>query len=268
MKTFILSIFFAVNLSLQAQEQFLTSHFNWSPKTAMLQKEIFYFNPETKAKECSKTETYTFYNQYLDSVIVDLGDAKEITKYNFNIDNSLVSKITDYKLSETQDKTLFFYDKELRLTKSQEFVQGRLFSETKYSYDKQNRLIKSVCREKETDFSEITEYSNYTSEDSYTKTSYYKDAKKEANLSIEIYKNGLLIEGNYQIFDLKSKIVYQYDEKRNVISEQKDNETPTLYQYEYDTEGNPTKIKISNAGNPYANSEIIIKSTYSDFMSN
>lgn len=268
MKTIFFSIIAFFSLSLQAQEQFLTSHFNWSPRTATLQKEIFYFNPETKAKEWSKTEVYTFYNQYLDSVVVDLGDAKEITKYNFNIDNSLVSKITDYKLSETQDKTLFFYDKELRLTKSQEFVQGKLFSETKYSYDKHNRLVKSVCREKETGFSEVTEYSNYTSDDSYTKTSYYKDAKKEANLTIEIYKNGLLIEGNYQIFDLKSKMVYQYDEKRNVISEQKDNEAPTLYQYEYDVEGNPTKITISNAGNPYANSEIIIKSTNSDFMSN
>ena len=268
MKSLIVSIIALFGLSLQAQEQFLTSHFNWSPRTATLQKEIYYFNPETNAREWSKTETYTFYNQYLDSVIVDLGEAKEITKYNFNIDNSLVSKITDYKLSETQDKTLFFYDKELRLTKSQEFVLSRLFSETKYSYDKQNRLVKSVCREKETGFSEVTEYSNYISEDSYTKTSYYKDAKKEANLAIEIYKNGLLIEGNYQIFDLKSKVVYQYDEKRNVISEQKDNEAPTLYQYEYDAKGNPTKIIISNAQNPYLNSEIIVKSTYSEFLSN
>lgn len=268
MKSLVILIIAFLSLSLQAQEQFLTSHFNWSPKTKIIQKEIFYFNPETNAREWSKTETYTFYNQYLDSVIVDLGDAKEITKYNFNIDNSLVSMITDYKLSETQDKTLFFYDKELRLTKSQEFVQGRLFSETKYSYDKQNRLIKSVCREKETGFSEITEYTNYTSDDSYTETSYYKDAKKEANLSVEIYKSGLLIEGNYQIFDLKSKVVYQYDEKRNVIFEQKDNEVPTLYQYEYDVEGNPTKITISNTQNPYVNSEIIIKSMYSDFMTN
>ena len=267
MKSLIVSIIALLGLSLQAQEPFRTSHFNWSSKTAALQKEIYYFNPETKEKEWSKTEIYTFYNQCLDSVIVDLGDAKEITKCNFNIDNCLVSKITDYKLSETQDKTLFFYDKELRLTKSQEFIQGRLFSETKYSYDKQNRLIKSVCKEKETGFSEITEYSNYISDDSYTKTSYYKDAKKEANLAIEIYKNGLLIEGNYQIFDLKSKVVYRYDEKRNVISEQKDNEVPTFYQYEYDAEGNPTKIMISNAQNPYVNSEIIIKSTYSDFKS-
>ena len=169
MKSLVISIIALFGLSLQAQEQFLTSHFNWSPRTATLQKEIFYFNPETNAREWSKTETYTFYSQYLDSVIVDLGDAKEITKYNFNIDNSLVSKITDYKLSETQDKTLFFYDKELRLTKSQEFVQGKLFSETKYSYDKHNRLVKSVCREKETGFSEVTEYSNYTSDDSYWK---------------------------------------------------------------------------------------------------
>jgi hypothetical protein len=268
MQTFILSIFFAVNLSLQAQEQFITSHFNWSPKTATLQKEIFYFNPETKAKEWSKTETYTFYNQYLDSVVVDLGDAKEITKCKFNIDNCLVSKIIDYKLSETQDKTLFFYDKELRLSKSQEFVQGRLFSETKYSYDKQNRLIKSVYKEKETGFAEITEYTNYTSDDSYTKTSYYNQGKQKDNLSIEIYKNGLLMEGNYQTFDLKSKVVYHYDEKQNIISEQKDNEAPTLYHYEYDAEGNPTKITISNVGNPYANSEIIIKSTYSEFRSN
>ena len=268
MKSLLYSIIVLLGLSLQAQEQFLKSHFNWSPKTATLKKEIFYFNPETKAKEWSKTEFFTFYNQYLDSVVVDLGDAKEITKCKFNIDNCLVSKITDYKLSETQDKTLFFYDKELRLTKSQEFVQSRLFSETKYSYDKQNRLVKSVCREKETGFSEVTEYSNYISEDSYTKTSYYKDANKEANLSIEIYKNGLLIEGNYQIFDLKSKMVYQYDEKRNVISEQKDSEAPTLYQYEYDAEGNPTKIMILNAQNSYVNSEITIKSTYSEFISN
>ena len=268
MKSLIISIIVLLGLSLQAQEQFLTSHFNWSPRTATLQKEIFYFNPETKAKEWSKTEIYTFYNQYLDSIVVDLGNVKEITKCNFNIDGTLIVKYTYYLQSETQDRTLFFYDKELRLTKSQEFVQGRLFSETKYSYDKQNRLIKSVCIEKETDFSEITEYSNYTSEDSYTKTSYYKDAKKEANLTIEIYKNGLLIEGNYQIFDLKSKVVYQYDEKRNIISEQKDSEAPTLYQYEYDAEGNPTKIMILNAQNSYVNSEITIKSTYSEFISN
>lgn len=268
MKSLVVLIFALFGLSLQAQEQFLTSHFNWSPKTKTIQKEVYYFHPETNARERSKTEIYSFYNQYLDSVIVDLGDAKEITKYNFNIDNCLVSKITNYKLSETQDKTLFFYDKELRLTKSQDFVQGNLFSETKYYYNKQNRLVKSVCREKETGFSEITEYSNYTSEESYTKTSYYKDAKKEANLAIEIYENGLLKEGNYQIFDLKSKVVYQYDDKRNVISEQKDNEAPTLYQYEYDVEGNPTKIIISNSGNTFVHSEIIVKSTYSEFITN
>lgn len=75
----------------------------------------------------------------------------------------------------------------------------------------------------------------------------------------------MLIEGNYQIFDLKSKVVYLYDEKRNVISEQKDNEAPTLYQYEYDAEGNPTKITISNAGNPFLNSEIIVTNRYSVF---
>ena len=268
MKSLLYSIIVLLGLSLQAQEQFRTSHFNWSPKTQNIQKEIYGFNSETNEKEWIKTETYVFYNTYLDTMVVDLGNAKEVTECNYNIDGNLKVKYTYYLQSETQDKTLFFYDKELRLTKSQEFVQGRLFSETKYSYDKQNRLMKSVCREKETGFSEITEYSNYTSDDSYTKTSYYKDAKKDANLSIEIYKNGLLIEGNYQIFDLKSKMVYQYDEKRNVISEQKDNETPTLYQYEYDAEGNPTKIMISNAQNSYVNSEIIIKSTYSDFRSN
>jgi YD repeat-containing protein len=268
MKTILLSILLLLNLSIQAQEQFRTSHFNWSPKTQSIQKEIFYFNPETNQKEWVKTESYVFYNTYLDTMVVDLGNAKEVTECNYNIDGNLKVKYTYYLQSETQDKTLFFYDKELQLTKSQEFVQGRLFSETKYSYDKQNRFIKSVCREKETGFSEITEYSNYTSDDSYTKTSYYNEGKKEANLSVEIYKNGLLIEANYQIFDLKSKIVYQYDEKRNVISEQKDNESPTLYQYEYDAEGNPTKITITNAQNPYLNSEIIVKSTYSEFLSN
>jgi len=268
MKSLIVSIIALFGLNIQAQEQFLTSHFNLSPRTATLQKEIFYFNPETNAREWSKTEIYTFYNQYLDSVVLDLGDAKEITHYKYNIDNNLVSKITDYKLSETQDKTLFFYDKELRLVKSQEFYQGYLFSETKYSYDKQNRLLKSVCREKETGFSEITDYSNYTSNNSYTKTSYYNQGNKKDNLSVEIYKNGLLVEGDYQTFDLKSKVVYQYDEKRNIISEQKDNDTPILYYYEYDLEGNPTKITVSNAGNPFVNSEIIIKSTYSDFRSN
>lgn len=268
MKSLIISIIVLLGLSLQAQEQFLTSHFNWSPRTATLQKEIFYFNPETKAKEWSKTEIYTFYNQYLDSIVVDLGNVKEITKCNFNIDGNLKVKYTYYLQSETQDKTLFFYNKELQLSKSQEFAQGRLFSETKYSYDKQNRLIKSVCREKETGFSEITDYSNYSSNDSYTKTSYYKPGKKESSLDVEIYKNGLLIEATYQLFDVTTKMNFKYDEKRNVISEQKDNEAATLYQYEYDAEGNPTKIIITNAQNPYLNSEIIVKSTYSEFLSN
>ena len=268
MKAILLSIVLLLNLNLKAQEKFKTSDFNWSPKTETIENEIFYFNPENQKKEWSKTEKYYFYNTYLDSLVVDLGNAKEVSLYNFTIDNCIKSVITNYNVSKTQDKTLYYYDKELQLTKSQEFVQGRLFSETKYSYDKEYRLLKSVCKEKETGFSEITEYSNYTSEDSYTKTSYYKDGKKEANIAVEIYKNGLLQEGNYQIFDLKSKVVYQYDAKRNVISEQKDNEAPTLYQYEYDVEGNPTKISISNAQNPYLNSEIIVKSTYSDFKTN
>lgn len=266
MKKLIIILIFACNYALLAQEQFKTSDFNWSPKTQIIQKEIFGFNSQTNEKEWIKTEIYTFYNQYLDSVVVDLGDAKEITKYNFNIDNSLFSRITDYKLSETQDKTLFFYDKNLRLIKSQEWVQGRLFSETKYAYNKQNRLIKSVCREKATGFSEITEYSNYTSENSYTKTSYYKEGKKENSLDVEVYENGLLREGNYQLFDIKTKVVYQYDERRNILSEQKDNEVPTLYQYEYDAEGNPTKITISNSKNAYLNTEIIVKSVYSEFL--
>jgi hypothetical protein len=268
MKSLLISIIVLLGLSLQAQEQFRTSHFNWSPKTQNIQKEIYGFNSETNEKEWIKTETYVFYNTYLDTMVVDLGNAKEVTECNYNIDGNLKVKYTYYLQSETQDKTLFFYDKELRLTKSQEFVQSRLFSETKYFYDKQNRLMKSVCREKETGFSEITEYSNYTSDNSYTKTSYYKGAKKEANLAIETYENGLLIEGNYQIFDLKTKIVCRYDENRNVISEQKDNEAPTLYQYEYDSEGNPTKIIISNTQNPYLNSEISVRSTYSEFISN
>ena len=268
MKTILISILLLLNLSIQAQEQFRTAHFNWSPKTQTIQKEIYGFNSETNEKEWIKTETYVFYNTYLDTMVVDLGNAKEVTECNYNIDGNLKVKYTYYLQSETQDKTLFFYDKELRLTKSQEFVQGRLFSETRHSYDKQNRLMKSVCREKETGFSEIIEYSNYTSDDSYTKTSYYNQGKKENSLDVEIYKNGLLIEATYKLFDLTTKIIFKYDEKRNMLSEQKNNEAPTLYLYEYDTEGNPTKITISNAQNPYVNSEIRVKSTYSDFMTN
>jgi YD repeat-containing protein len=268
MKSLFISIVAFLSLGLHAQEQFRTSHFNWSPKTQSIQKEIFYFNTETNQKEWVKTESYVFYNTYLDTMVVDLGNAKEVTECNYNIDANLKVKYTNYLLSETQNKTLFFYDKELRLTKSQEFVQGRLFSETKYSYDKKNRLIKSICKEKETGFSEITEYSKYTSDDSYTKTSFYNQGRKENSLEVEIYKNGLLMEATYQLFNVSTKMTFKYDEKRNVISEQKDNESPTLYQYEYDAEGNPTKITISNAQNPYLNSEIRVKSTYSDFMTN
>lgn len=268
MKTLFFSIVTFLSLTLHAQEKFRTAHFNWSPKTRTIQKEVYGFNPETKEKEWVKTETYVFYNTYLDTMVVDLGNAKEVTEYNYNIDGNLKAKYTSYLISETQDKTLFFYDKELRLIKSQEFVQGRLFSETKYSYDKKNRFVKSVCREIETGFSEITEYSNYTSENSYTKTSYYNQGKKENSLEVEIYKDGLLVAAKYQIFDLKTEIVCQYDENRNIISEQNGNEAPTLYRYEYDAEGNPTKISISNAQNPYLSSEIIIKSTYSGFRTN
>lgn len=182
MKTLLITMLTLFNFGLKAQEQFRTTHFNWSPKTQTVQKEIYGFNPETNEKEWIKTETYIFFNTYLDSMVVDLGHTKEITKYNFNIDNGLVSITIDYNLSETQDKTLFFYDKEHRLIKSQEFAQGRLFSETRYSYDQKNRLIKSICKEKETGFSEITDYSNYILDDSFTKTSYYNQGKKENSL--------------------------------------------------------------------------------------
>ena len=268
MKSLLITIIVLLGLSLQAQEKFKTSDFNWSPKTQSVQKEIFYFNPETNQKEWVKKESYVFYNTYLDTMVVDLGNAKEVTECNYNIDGNLKVKYIYYLQSETQDKTLFFYNKELQLTKSQEYVQSRLFSETKHTYDKKNRLIKSISEEIETGFSETTEYSNYTSDDSYTKTSYYNQGKKESNLDVEIYKNGLLIEATYQLFGVTTKMIFKYDEKRNLISEQKDNEAPTLYIYEYDAEGNPTKITISNAQNSYLNSEIILKNTYSEFVLN
>ena len=268
MKATFFSIFLLISLSFQAQESFKTSDFNWSPKTKTIQKIIYSINSDTNEKEWVRTETYFFYNTFLDSIVLDLGNAKEITSFKYNIDNLLISKITDIKISETQDKTLYFYNKNLQLIKSQDYVQKRLFSETKYTYDSKNRLLKSVCVEKETGFTDVTDYFNYSNDVSFTKKSYYKDRNKEANLSIEIFKNGLLIEGNYQIFDLKSKTICSYDQNRNITSEQINAETPTLYQYEYDLEGNPTKIVVSNVQNPYLNSEIIFKSTYSDFKTN
>ena len=60
MKSLLISIIVLLGLSLQAQEQFRTSHFNWSPKTQTIQKEIYGFNSETNEKEWIKTETYVF----------------------------------------------------------------------------------------------------------------------------------------------------------------------------------------------------------------
>ena len=76
MKNVFFLILVLLHFELYGQEQFLTSHFNWSPKTKTIQKVIYSFNEETNEKEWNRTETYFFYhnkNLKFNIVVIWLG---------------------------------------------------------------------------------------------------------------------------------------------------------------------------------------------------
>lgn len=254
-----------VQVMLIGQEKYRTSDFNLHEKTHISEQVVYSIQEGTKKWE--QTKTYYFYNTYLDSIVVESKNTKEIITYNYTIDNCLKAIVTKNVTSETEDKKEFFYDRSLRLLKTKEYVQGREFNEAVYSYDKNNKLFEIVTKEKGFNTFEIVTF-NYSDANHYIKTSKSFEGKKMVEIQVENYKDDLIEKGVYQIFDLKNKVLYKHDKMRNLIFEQIDEEEPTVYQYEYDVQGNPIKITISNAGNPYVNSEIVIKNTYSDFKTN
>jgi hypothetical protein len=251
-----------VQVMLIGQEKYSTSDFNLHEKTHISEQVTYSIQEGTKKWE--STKTYFFYNTYLDSIVVESKNSKEIIKYNYNIDNCLKSIVTKNSISELEDKIEFYYDKELKLVKSKEYLQGYFFSESIYSYDKEDRIFEIVTKEKNFKNIQIINY-QYKGNLKFIKTTKSFEGKKMIEIQVENYKENLIEKGEYQIFDLKSKVVYKYDKRLNLIYEQKDAEEPTVYQYEYDVKGNPIKITVSNAGNPFVNAEINIKNTYSDF---
>lgn len=251
-----------VQVMLIGQEKYSTSDFNLHEKTHISEQVTYSIQEGTKKWE--STKTYFFYNTYLDSIVVESKNSKEIIKYNYNIDNCLKSIVTKNSISELEDKIEFYYDKELKLVKSKEYLQGYFFSESIYSYDKEDRIFEIVTKEKGFNTFEIVTF-NYSDANHYIKTSKSFEGKKMVEIQVENYKDDLIEKGVYQIFDLKNKVLYKHDKMRNLIFEQIDEEEPTVYQYEYDVKVNPIKITVSNAGNPFVNAEINIKNTYSDF---
>ena len=267
MKKLVVALFGVFSITISAQENHRTSHFNLHPKTETVERTEYVFNPDTKAKEVGTVIMMTFYNTYLQTVYKDYGSSQLKATYHYNIDNLLVEIREEDLTAQTENKILYQYKKG-QLVAKKEFISGRLFSVTNYTYDKSGKLQKAVEKEIGNANVLVTLYSNYTAAGTYKVVTTDYSGTKIVQQQTEQYADGLLQSGIYEMFDLKTNITFLYDEKRNIISEQKGDEAPTLYRYEYDAEGNPTKIGVSNAQNPYLSSEVVIKSTYSDFRTN
>lgn len=263
MKRFLVVYMLLLQLIGIGQEKYRTSDFNLHEKAQISEQVTYSIQEGTKKWE--STKTYFFYNTYLDSIVIESKNLKEIIRYNYTIDNCLKSVVSKNIISETEDKKEFFYDKSLKLIKAKEYLQGDYFNETIYSYDKNNRLYEMVTKEKNYKNIEIVSF-NYSDNSHFIKTRKSYEGKKMVEIEVEDYKENLIEKGEYQIFDLKSKVVYKYDKRHNLIYEQKDQEAPTVYNYQYDLYGNPIKIEVSNADNPFVNMEINIKNSYSDFV--
>lgn len=264
MKKLVVLLFGVFSVTISAQENCRTSDFNLHPKTETVERTEYVFNPDTKTNEVVSVTTMTFYNTYLQTVYKDYGSSQLKSTYHYNIDNLLVEIREEDLTAQTENKILYQYKKG-QLVKKKEFISGRLFSETNYTYDKTGTLQKAV--EKEIGNANVLEtlYSNYTAAGTYKVVTTDYSGTKIVQQQTEQYTDGLLQSGIYEMYGLKTNTAFLYDEKRNLISEQNANETPTVYRYEYDAMGNPVSLVIANATDNFRDKEIRIKNTYSDF---
>jgi hypothetical protein len=175
---------------------------------------------------------------------------------------------TEHLNSGEKEKEVFHY-KNHQLQNSELWMKNKMFSKTQYFYDKNNRLIKEIEKDAKNKLTRIVEYKNYKNDDSFTKLMKGFQNGKVAETTEEIYENKLLVEANYEMYNLKTNVKNTYNKEGRIIKEIINNNEviENTFSYELDEKGNPTKITKTNSQNQ-GNYVLVINNTYSTFPTN
>ncbi|WP_213190620.1 hypothetical protein [Cloacibacterium caeni] len=85
----------------------------------------------------------------------------------------------------------------------------------------------------------------------------------------EIYENKLLVEANYEMYNLKTNVKNTYNKEGWIVKEVFSNSevVENTFTYEVDEKGNPIKVTKTNSQNQ-GNYVLVINNTYSTFPTN
>ena len=256
--------FFTIFISIFgfSQEKFTTQDFGLHKNTEKVFSKEFWNDDNENSVF---TEEMVFYNTFLQSKKSKdvINNTEE--KYFYNIDNQLIRKEIKQINSEQSETEKFLYNKQGNLTKKEEYFNGKLLYTTEYFYDKNGFLEKEVEKNQKKIVQRSIKYTNRKDDKNYTKIS--EDFNEDGSLYEKgtlTYENGLVTNEEYNMYDIITKIKNSYNEKGLLTKTEIEGGDTFMYDYEYDTKGNPAKISKTNSQNQ-GNSVKIIENSYSDF---
>lgn len=245
-----------------SQEKLTTQDFGLHKNTEkVVSKELWNDDNENSVF----TDEMIFYNGFLQSKKSKDAINNTEEKYFYNIDNQLIKKEIKQVNSQQSETEKYLYNKQGDLSKKEEYFNGKLLYTTEYFYDKNGFLDEEIEKNQKKIVESSVKYINRKKGENYTKIS--EDFNDDGSLFEKgslTYENGLLTYEEYNMFDIITKIKNFYNEKGLLIKTEIEGGDTFLYDYEYDTNGNPSKItKISSQNQ--GNSVKIITNSYSVF---
>ena len=182
--------------------------------------------------------------------VVQLKDYNHITYFTYDSLNHISSsRVVNFQFESHK----YYYDKKNNLIKEEEFDSDELICLKIYSYDKFNKLIKTVIvRENDVDVEtyeydkghQLIKFEWTNNEDGKIESTTYQYANKQKTQEHNCdFEDGVVIASIYSFFENGNEIKYtETDEDGEIIAiEHK--------QYEYDDKGNWIKMTIDNNGN-------------------
>ena len=256
--------FFTIFISIFgfSQEKFTTQDFGLHKNTEKVVSKEFWNDDNENSVF---TDEMVFYNTFLQGKKSKDGINNTEEKYFYNIDNQLIRKEIKQINSEQSETEKFLYNKQGNLTKKEEYFNGKLLYTTEYFYDKNGFLDKEIEKNQKKIVQRSVKYTNRKDDKNYTKIS--EDFNEDGSLYEKgtlTYENGLATNEEYNMYDIITKIKNSYNEKGLLTKTEIEGGDIFMYDYEYDTNGNPSKITKTNSQNQ-GNSVKIIENSYSDF---
>ena len=192
---------------------------------------------------------------YIEQIKTDDGIQKEVitTDYVYDTQHNLITE-TEVTLSDEgaplNRKTIHYkYNEVGKLIQSDEYINDLYAFKNLYSYDEKGRFSKmnTIPISKEDSLTSQTTFSYNDKYYDMVETTTYPKRKSITNVVISYkYDNqNNLIEMEYNIDKVATKIVFTYNENKDEISKKifsdGEEQSEEIYEYEYDKHHNPIK---------------------------